>query len=187
MSSPVTSADLDLLLDTLLWTDADERALQRALEVLTPQVDDVLDLWYGYVGSKPQLVGTKPQLVGTFAGPNGKPDAGYLTAVRTRFGDWILELCSPPYDQDWLDHQQEIALRHHFEAKNRTDGVDSPSDHVPLRYVVALKFPITATVREFLAKGASDEAELDAMHTAWFKAVVLTVVLWSRPYVERGW
>jgi hypothetical protein len=86
--------------------------------------------------------------------------------------------CSPPYNQDSLDHHQEIALRHHFEAKNRTDGVDSPSDHVPLRYIVA---------REFLAKGASDEAELDAMHTAWFKAVVLTVVLWSRPYVERGW
>jgi hypothetical protein len=48
------------LLDTLLSTDADELALQRARELLAPQVDDVLDLWYGYVGSKPQLVGTSP-------------------------------------------------------------------------------------------------------------------------------
>jgi hypothetical protein len=60
MSSPVTTADLDLLLDTLLSTDADELALQRARELLAPQGDDVLDLWYAYVGSKPQLVGTSP-------------------------------------------------------------------------------------------------------------------------------
>ena len=180
MTSPVTTAELDLLLDTLSWADADERALGRARDVLAPQVEDVLDLWYGYVGSKPQLVAA-------FAGRDGQPDAGYLAAVRTRFGEWILELCSPPYDQGWLDHQHEIAVRHHFEAKNRTDGIDSPSDHVPLRYLLALTCPITATIRDFLAKGAADGAELDAMYTAWFKAVVLTVVLWSRPYVERGW
>ena len=30
-------------------------------------------------------------------------------------------------------------------------------------------------------------AEVDAMHTAWFKAVTLTVTLWSQPYQPARW
>jgi hypothetical protein len=32
-----------------------------------------------------------------------------------------------------------------------------------------------------------DEAQVEAMHQAWFKAVTVSVVLWSRPYAERRW
>lgn len=68
-----------------------------------------------------------------------------------------------------------------------TDKVASPADHIPLRYLVAFIFPITATMRDFLGRRGATPGEVDAMHTAWFKAVVLSVVLWSRPYLDRGW
>ena len=32
-----------------------------------------------------------------------------------------------------------------------------------------------------------DHADIDAMHTAWFKAVTLTVALWSQPYDPTRW
>lgn len=46
--------------------------------------------------------------------------------------------------------------------------------------------PLTVTIRGFLAAGASDDADLDAMYAAWFKAVTLTSALWARPYAP-GW
>ncbi|MFS8521244.1 MAG: protoglobin domain-containing protein, partial [Micromonosporaceae bacterium] len=60
--SPVTDDDLATLLSTLLWTDADERALRQAGDVLAGQEEAVLDVWYGYVASQPHLVAY-------FAGP----------------------------------------------------------------------------------------------------------------------
>ncbi|MGE3328980.1 MAG: protogloblin ApPgb, partial [Acidimicrobiia bacterium] len=49
-ASPVSLEDLNLLLATLLWTDDDAAALARAGIALESQVDQVLDVWYGYVG-----------------------------------------------------------------------------------------------------------------------------------------
>jgi hypothetical protein len=176
--SPVSEDDLALLKQTVLFGDDDERHLRMAGEVLNDQVEDVLDVWYGFVASHPHLVRY-------FAAPDGEPIDAYLTRVRARFGQWIRDLCERPWDRAWLDYQEEIALRHTPAKKNQTDAVDAP-DRVPLRYLVAFVYPITATVREFLAKKGHSEEEVDAMHQAWFKAVTLTVVLWSRPYAD-GW
>jgi hypothetical protein len=177
--SPVSDDDLALLKQTVLFGDDDERHLRMAGEVLRDQVEDVLDLWYGFVASHPHLVRY-------FAGPDGEPIDAYLTRVRARFGQWIRDICERPWDRAWLDYQEEIALRHTPAKKNRTDAVEAP-DRVPLRYLVAFVYPITATVRDFLAKKGHSEQEVDAMHQAWFKAVTLTVVLWSRPYASDGW
>jgi Protoglobin len=177
--SPVSEDDLALLKQTVLFGDDDERYLRMAGEVLHDQVEDVLDVWYGFVASHPHLVRY-------FAGPDGEPIDAYLTRVRARFGQWIRDLCERPWDRAWLDYQEEIALRHTPAKKNQTDAVDAP-DRVPLRYLVAFVYPITATVREFLAKKGHSDEEVDAMHQAWFKAVTLTVVLWSRPYAGDGW
>jgi hypothetical protein len=177
--SPVSEQDLALLKQTVLFGDDDERHLRMAGEVLRDQVEAVLDVWYGFVASHPHLVHY-------FAGPDGTPIDEYLDRVRTRFGQWIRDLCERPWDRAWLDYQEEIALRHTPAKKNQTDAVDAP-DRIPLRYLVAFVYPITATVREFLAKKGHTEAEVDAMHQAWFKAVTLTVALWSRPYAGDEW
>lgn len=178
-TSPVTLDDLDLLLATLLWTDDDAAALARAGTVLEPQIEQILDLWYGYVGANPHLVAS-------FNGADGQPSGDYLGAVRVRFGQWIRDLCTRPWDQTWLNYQDEIAHRH-TDSMGETDQVDSDQTHIPLRYLIAFIWPITATIRPFLANGGADAADVDAMHTAWFKAVTLTVTLWSRPYDSSGW
>jgi hypothetical protein len=148
-------------------------------EVLGDQVEDVLDVWYGFVASHPHLVYY-------FSDPGGKPNADYLTAVRARFGQWIRDTCAAGYDRAWLDYQQEIALRHTRAKKNQTDGVRSAADHIALRYIIAFIYPITATIRPFLAKKGHSDDEVEKMHQAWFKAVVLHVTLWSLPYVKQG-
>lgn len=177
-SSPVTEDDLRLLEATLLWSDADQRYLRMAGEVLNDQVDAVLDLWYGYVGSHPHLVAY-------FAGPDGQPDGHYLEQVRGRFGQWIRDLCGRSRDATWLAYQEEIAQRH-TNRKNRTDNVESVPV-VSLRYLVAFVYPITATIRDFLTAKGHSAADVEGMFQAWFKSVVLSVALWSRPYADDRW
>lgn len=175
--SPVSLEDLDLLKKTVLFGEEDEKNLRLAGEVLKDQIDDILDLWYGFVGSNEHLV--------YYFTTEGTPNSKYLTEVRKRFGQWILDLCNRPFDQEWLDYQHEIALRHHSTKKNKTDEVDSvPIIHY--RYLTAFVYPITATIKGFLANKGHDQATVDKMHDAWFKAVVLTVVLWTQPYIKEG-
>lgn len=175
--SPVSLADLDLLKQTVLFTADDEAALRTAGEVLHNQTDAVLDLWYGYVGSHPHLL--------RYFAHNGQPNTDYLAAVRRRFGRWILDLCTKPYDDTWLAYQHEIALRHHRTKKNKTDGVQAESI-IHYRYLVAFIVPITATIKPFLAKSGHSTEAVEAMHAAWFKAVTLTVILWTYPYINAN-
>jgi hypothetical protein len=177
--SPVNTEDLNLLKQSVLFGEEDERYLRMAGEVLRDQVEQVLDVWYGFVGSHEHLVRY-------FAGADGQPDPEYLARVRGRFGQWIRDLCGRTRDQEWLNYQEEIALRHTPAKKNAIDGAQAP-EYVPLRYLIAFIYPITATIREFLAKQGHSSEDVEGMHQAWFKAVVLTVTLWSRPYADQLW
>jgi hypothetical protein len=176
--SPVSLQELELLEATLLLGDDDLAALRRSGEVLAAQVEAVLDVWYGFVAANPHLLAA-------FSGSDGQPDEGYLAAVRRRFGRWILDTARADYDQAWLDYQYEIGRRHHRGGKNRADGARA-ADHIPLRYVLALLVPITTTLKPFLAEGGAAPDEVEAMHQAWVKAVLLQVILWSYPYVRDG-
>ncbi len=177
--SPVTLAELELLKQTLLLASDDVRALQRSKAILADQTDAILDVWYGFVGSTPQLLHF-------FASPKtGEPQGAYLDAVRKRFARWILDTADARFDQAWLDYQHEIGLRHHRSKKNRTDGANAV-DQVSFRYLSALTIPITTTLRPFLAKKGASGAEVEAMHAAWVKSVLLQTILWSHPYVKEG-
>jgi hypothetical protein len=177
--SPLGVGELDLLKETVLFTEEDERYLRMAGEVLRGQIEDVLDVWYDFVASHQHLVRY-------FADAQGNADQEYLGRVRERFEQWILDTCERPYDQEWLDYQQEIALRHTRAKKNRTDGAQETPDHIPLRYLISFVYPITATMRPFLANKDHTDAEVEKMHQAWFKSVVLQVALWSQPYAKEG-
>ncbi|WP_218018376.1 protoglobin domain-containing protein [Nocardia amikacinitolerans] len=59
--------------------------------------------------------------------------------------------------------------------------------HIPLRYLIAFIYPITATIRPFLAAGGHDDDQVEAMYQAWFKAVTLQIALWSQPYAVSAW
>jgi hypothetical protein len=176
--SPLSLDDLERLKSTVLLGEKDIRWLRASRSVLEPQVEQVLDVWYGFVGSHPHLLAS-------FSNARGEPQTEYLAAVRKRFGQWVLDTADARFDQAWLDHQHEIGLRHHRTKKNATDGADAAGE-VPFRYLVALHQPITATLRPFLEKSGRPAAEIDAMQDAWRKAVLLTVILWSQPYVRAG-
>lgn len=173
--SPFTEADLELLKASVLFTEEDEQYLNRAGEILGHQIEDILDLWYSFVGSHPHLV--------KYFSKNGIPNSDYLTAVRARFGQWIIDLCTRKFDKEWLNYQYEIGLRHHKEKKNKTDGVDS-EPFVHFRYMVAFIVPITLTIKNFLQKGEIEPSVVEKMLYAWFKAVTLSVIFWTYPYVK---
>jgi hypothetical protein len=177
--APITVQELDLLKKTLLFTDEDIAWLQKSRDVLADQVEQILDVWYGFVGSNPHLLES-------FTDPTTRQPIGeYLQAVRKRFGQWILDTASARYDQAWLDYQFEIGRRHHRSAKNRTDGVRA-TEHIPFRYMITLVYPITATLKPFLAKKGHSAEEVEKMHQAWIKSVLLQVTLWCHPYVREG-
>ncbi len=176
--APLSLADLDDIKQSALFGDDDIAALRSTRPVLEPHVDAILDVWYGFIGSHPFLVGT-------FAGANGTPNSNYLAAVRRRFGRWILDTADANYNQEWLDYQFAIGRRHFRSEKNRTDKVDA-ADIVPFRYLFPVVYPVTATLKPFLAKGGHPPAEVDVMHQAWIKSVLLQMTLWSYPYVREG-
>lgn len=177
--SPISLEVLAEIQKSLLFTQEDRRYLKMSREILEPQVEEILDVWYGFVGSNPHLLYY-------FTDKNSrKPDAEYLARVRKRFGRWILDTAQADYDQEWLNYQYQIALRHHRTAKNRTDSVKS----VPLihfRHLIALQYPVTATLKPFLAKKGHSNEDVEKMHQAWIKSVQLQVILWSYPYVKQG-
>lgn len=175
--APFTAHDLELLKQTVLFTDADKKYLQMAGDILKDQVEDILTLWYGFVGSHPHLV--------AYFAKNGTPDTAYLAKVRQRFGQWILDICYKDYDQSWLNYQYEIGLRHHNARKNKTDKAEA-APIINMRYIIAFIFPITFTIKSFLAKKGHSNEDVENMYAAWFKAVVVTATLWCYPYVKEG-
>ena len=177
--SPVTLAEFELMKKSALFGDGDVCALRLSHEVVKDQVEAILDVWYGFVGSQPHLLAS-------FSGrTSGQPLGDYLGGVRKRFGQWILDTAAANYDQAWLDYQHQIGLRHHRSAKNRTDGADA-SAIVPFRDLFALIFPVTFTLRPFLAKKGHSAEQVDQMHAAWQKSCLLQLTLWSHPYVKDG-
>lgn len=176
--APYDEEDLEKLQAAVMFDEEDEDALREAGGVLEPQIDEILDLWYDFVGANDHLVYY-------FTDGEGNPDEEYLERVRERFGQWIRDTCNPPYDQEWLNYQYEIGRRHTREKKNRTDDADAV-DHIHARYLIAFIYPITATIRDFLENGDHGDAEVEEMFHAWFKSVTLQVTLWTQPYFPEG-
>lgn len=177
--SPVDLAEFERMKQTALFGDEDIRWLRTSHDVLRDHVEAILDVWYGFVGANPHLLES-------FTDPrDGQPIPAYLAGVRQRFGRWILDTARARYDQEWLDLQHEIGLRHHRTRKNRTDGVTS-TDIVPFRHLFLLVVPITTTLVPFLARGGHSAEDVEKMRAAWVKSCLLQVTLWSRPYVRDG-
>lgn len=177
--SPVSLDDFALMKASVLFGDEDVKYLRMSHDVVKDQVESILDVWYGFIGSQPQL------LASFTSKADGRPIGDYLGAVRKRFGQWILDTSSAEYDQKWLDYQHEIGLRHHRAKKNQTDAVAS-TNIVPFRDLFAVVFPVTFTLRPFLAKKGHSNEDVEKMYAAWLKSCLLQVTLWSHPYVKDG-
>jgi hypothetical protein len=176
--SPIGLDELRPLEATVGWTAQDSAALKTAGDVLHDQAEAMVDSWRSEIGKQPHLAKW-------FFGPDGKPDENYKAAVKQRFVQWVIDTCTRRRDQAWLDYQEEIGLRHTPAKKNVTEGARTP-DLVPLRYLLAFAAPVIIGAKNFLAAKGHPAAEVEKMHEAWTKAVLLELALWSRPYAQHN-
>jgi len=176
-TSPVSMREFEQLKISAGFTQEDERYLRLAGEVLADQTEKVVQHW------RSGIIASIPNLARHSRTPQGDPLPEYLARSNRRFEQWILDTCLRPYDQDWLNYQHEIALRHTSVKKNQVDGVRS-TPYVPLRDVIAFTAVMNETIKPYLAaKGHSDE-DVDKMHQAWCRSLQLQVALWAKPYSD---
>jgi hypothetical protein len=177
--SPVSLRDLENLKVSVGFTEEDQRYLHLAGEVLADQTKALVDHW------RNGIIAGIPNLARHSRTPEGEAIPDYLAKSGLRFQQWILDTCLRPYDQDWLDYQQEIALRHTSLKKNKADGVRS-TDYVPLRDIIAFIAVMNETIKPYLAAKGHSVEDVGKMHTAWCKSVQMQVALWARPYADAG-
>jgi hypothetical protein len=178
-ASAVTLEDLENLKITVGWTEEDEHYRQMAGEVLSGQTKQIVDHWRG-------ILATIPNLARHSRTPQGEAIAEYSAKSGLRLEQWILDTCQRPYDQDWLNYQQEIALRHTSQKKNRTDGVSS-TPYIPLRDVIAFVPVMNETIRPYLAAKGHAAAEVVKMQRAWSKSLQIQVAIWAKAYGGVEW
>lgn len=175
--SPVSLDELASLKVSVGFTDEDERYLHMAGEVLADQTRQIVLHW------RSGIIARIPNLARHSKSPDGQPLPEYLAASNLRFEQWILDTCLRPYDQDWINYQQEIALRHTSVRKNQTDNVQS-TPYVPLRDILAFLAVINETIRPYLAAKGHAAEEVEKMHLAWCKSMQLQAALWAAPYSD---
>ena len=179
-ASPVSLQDLENLKISVGWTGEDERYRHMAGEVLADQTKPLVDHW------RRGIIGKIPNLVRHSRTPDGEPIPDYQTKSGLRFEQWVLDTCFRPYNQDWLNYQHEIALRHTSLKKNLTDGVDS-TPHVPLRDIIAFIAVMNETIKPYLSAKGHTAEDVEKMHRAWTKSLQLQVALWAQPYSKSEW
>ncbi|WP_353066140.1 protoglobin domain-containing protein [Tunturibacter psychrotolerans] len=176
-TSPVTLQQLEALKVTVGFTEEDQRHLQQAGTVLAGQTKQIVEHW------RSGIIAGIPNLARHSRSPQNEPLPDYLAKSNLRFQQWILDTCLRPYDQDWLNYQQEIALRHTALKKNKTDNVSS-TPYVPLRDIVGFISVINETIKPYLAAKNHSADEVDRMHRAWCKSIQLQLALWAEPYTN---
>jgi Protoglobin len=178
-TSPVSMLDLESLKISAGFTQEDQHFLRLAGEVLTNQTRQIVEHWRSHI------IANIPNLARHSRTPQGEPIPEYLAASNLRFEQWILDTCLRPYDQDWINYQQEIALRHTSAKKNKVDGVQSTS-YVPLRDIIAFTAVMNETIKPYLAAKGNSAEEVDKMHQAWCKSIQMQLALWVGPYTDSG-
>ena len=177
--SPISIEDLERLKTSAGFGEEDERYLRMAGTVLADQTTEIVNHWRG------GIIASIPNLARHSRSPEGDPIPQYLANSNLRFRQWILDTCLRPYDQDWINYQQEIALRHTSAKKNKVDDVRS-TPYVPLRDVLAFIAVMNETIKPYLAAKGHPAEEVDKMHCAWCKSMQLQMALWIGLYVAGG-
>ncbi len=177
--SPLSMEDLEHLRAAVGLTDADDQALQMAADVLATQADQMVTDWRAHLGEHPHLARYS-------AHPDRTPNPEYAAASKPRFDRWIIDACTRPLDQAWLDYQHEIGLRHTSTKKNTTDDADS-LNHIPMRYLLAFTAVVITTARGYLTARDHTREDVDRMHAAFTKSVMLHLTVWTRAYNPPEW
>jgi len=177
--SPLSIRELEELKISAGFTEEDQRYLRLAGEVLRDQTEQIVNHW------RSGIIASIPHLARHSRTPEGNAIPQYLAASNLRFQQWILDTCLRPYDQEWLNYLQEIALRHTMLKKHQTDGVRS-TPQVPLQDAIAFVAVMNETIKPYLAAKGNSADEVDKMHRAWCESMQLQLALWVGPYMEAA-
>ena len=177
--SRLSLADLERLKISTGFTERDRQSLLLAGEVLADQTEKIVAQW------RSGIIASIPHLARHSRSPEGNPLPDYLAKSNLRFEQWIVDTCTKPYDQDWLNYQQEIALRHTAVKKNQTDEVHSTSQ-VPLSDIIAFVAVMNETIKPYLAAKGHAAEDIEKMHLAWCKSMQLQMALWVPAYMDAG-
>jgi len=177
--SPISMDDWEKMKQSALFTDEDVIYLRLSHEVLKDQAEDLVKVWRGIILSHPHLraYDENPR--------TGELDKAYAAAVGRRFTQWVIDTATADYNQQWLDYQYEIGLRHHRTKKNKTDGGHT-TDHIRARDLIAFAAAIVVPMKPYLAKAGHSSEVVNRMYDAWWKSMILQVTLWSQPYMKDG-
>jgi len=177
--SPISMDDWEKMKQSALFTDEDVIYLRLSYEVLKDQAEDLVKVWRGIILSHPHLraYDENPH--------TGELDKAYAAAVGRRFTQWVIDTARADYNQEWLDYQYEIGLRHHRTKKNKTDGGHT-TEHIRARDLIAFAAAIVVPMKPYLAKGGHSSEVVNRMYDAWWKSMILQVTLWSQPYMNDG-
>jgi hypothetical protein len=175
--SRVSTRELEELKRSAGFTEEDERYLRLAGEVLADQTRQIVEHW------RSRIIASIPNLARHSRTPEGNPLPDYLANSNLRFQQWILDTCLRPYDQDWINYQREIALRHTALKKNQVDRVRS-TPYVPLRDAIAFITVMNETIKPYLAAKGNPPEEVEKMHGAWCKSIQLQMALWAGAYAD---
>jgi len=175
--SAISLQELEQMKISVGLTAEDERYLRLAGAVLEDQTKTIVEHW------RSGIIANIPHLARHSRSPEGNPLPSYLGTSNLRFQQWIRDTCLRPYDQTWLDYQQEIALRHTSLKKNQVDGVQSTA-HVPLRDIIAFIPVMNETIKPYLAAKGNSAEEIEKMHQAWCKSLQLQISLWTGLYAK---
>ena len=178
-SSRISMQEFENLKTAAGFTEVDQRYLRLAGEILSDQTKQIVDHW------RSNIIASIPNLARHSRTPEGDPIPSYLSNSNLRFEQWIMDTCLRPYDQDWLNYQQEIALRHTAIKKNRVDGVRS-TPFVPFSDIIAFASVMNETIKPYLASKGYRAEEVEKMHQAWCKSIQLQLALWVKPYMEAN-
>src|ERR1700722_1310042 len=176
-TSSITLEELAALKVSAGFTDEEARFLHMAGDVLENKTEAIVKHW------RSGIIASIPNLARHSRSPQNEPLPDYLAKSNLRFQQWILDTCLRPYDQEWLNYQQEIALRHTALKKNKTDNVSS-TPYVPLRDIVGFISVINETIKPYLAAKNHSADEVDRMHRAWGKSIQPQLALWTDPYTD---
>ncbi len=175
--SPISLRELEELKVTAAFTDEDARYLQLAGLALEGQTRQVVEHWRSHV------IASIPHLARHSRTPEGAAIPEYLARSNRRFEQWILDTCQRPYDQDWINYQHEIALRHTSARKNKVDGVRS-TPFAPLGDIIAFAAVMNETIKPYLAAKGNSADEVEKMHRAWCKSMHIQLALWTAAYAD---
>ncbi len=170
-----TAEEVELLWRIGLFSSDDERALRKLWRVLKGRTDDYLDMVLGMVAAYPALAAALAEVRHHTWGVSADGSA----TVRRLFREWLSETCHSPQRLSWLK-------RLYFDLMPERSAQKMAAELPSFRYLIALSFPLVATLRSLLAGIELAPQEIERMQSALLKAILLQATLLSKLYVKEG-